>query len=114
MAKWDDPMKEYEAIQERRLNYCRFSMKVMLIIGIILMVISMLSCASSRLPATTSTGYVISVDGDQVLVTFEVVNESRGSQASNWFYIPKHSYRKGDLYPDCRKDPMIICSTKEE
>jgi hypothetical protein len=81
----------------------------LVVYGFLLSVIFLLlsRCKVKELPATTSIGLVISVDGDRVLATFEVVSEQRGSQASNWFYIPGHSYQKGDRYPDPAKDPSL-------
>lgn len=54
-------------------------------------------------PVSEAIGTVISVEGDDVLVAFEVINKVKGSQATNWFYCPKHQFRKGDRYPDPAK-----------
>lgn len=54
-------------------------------------------------PVSEAFGTVISVDGDDVLVAFEVINKDKGSQASNWFYCPRHQFQKGDRYPDPTK-----------
>ena len=54
-------------------------------------------------PVSEATGTVISVDGDNVLVAYEVINKEKGSQASNWFNCPGHQFQKGDSYPDSTK-----------
>jgi hypothetical protein len=103
-----DEYDYFDHQEERKLKGCLYSFKAMSIITLIFLIGMMLfGCAAKRYPATTSVGYVISVDGDEVLVAFEVVNEQRGSQASNWFYIPGHRYQKGDRYPDPAKDPSL-------
>lgn len=65
------------------------------------------SCVSSQAPATRSTATVVQVDGDRVLVTFQVVDRDFSDQAANWFYIPRHSYQLRDRYPDPDKDPSL-------
>lgn len=65
------------------------------------------SCASVGPRATLSTGTVIKVDGDLVLVTFTVVTEGYADQGWNWFYIPGHGYQERDVYPDPKKDPNL-------
>lgn len=102
--------RDYYDIQNaRKYRGCLTGFKTFLV----LLTITMLAlfffsgCASTQPPATSSVGIVISVDGDRVLVSFEVMNEKRGSQASNWFYVPRHTYQKGDRYPDARKDPNL-------
>lgn len=65
------------------------------------------SCVATGPVATLSTGTVIQVDGDRVLVTFPVVDKDYSDQAVNWFYIPGHSYEVRDLYPDPTKDPNL-------
>lgn len=103
-----DERDYYEQMSFKRLDGCLFSFKAFLIAGIIfLLTMLFVGCSSAKLPATESIGTVISVDGDKVLVAFEVVSEQRGSQASNWFYVPRHSYSKGDRFPDPCKDPQL-------
>jgi hypothetical protein len=72
------------------------------------------SCKVAQLPITTAIGTVISVDGDQVLVAFEVINKEKGSQGSNWFYCPRHNYKKGDWYPNPDKDPSFSDKIEKE
>jgi len=62
-----------------------------------------ISCKPISYPVTEATGTVISIDGDNVLVAFEVINKDKGSQGSNWFYCPKHTFKKGDRWPDPSK-----------
>jgi hypothetical protein len=94
---------------EKVENSCLFSRKALILVLLLAILIAFLcSCASVKYPPVTAViGTVISVDGDNVLVTFEVVNKAKGSQGSNWFYCPRHSYRKGDSYPDPDKDPTF-------
>lgn len=83
---------------------CLNAFKILLLIIAAALVGLLISCASVKHPpVTVATGVVISVDGDHVLVAFEVINRSTGSQTSNWFYCPKHTYQKGDRYPDPSK-----------
>jgi hypothetical protein len=103
-----DNQDYYSRQEKRRLEYSRFSFRAMIIISLIwILACLVFGCAPKQYPATSSVGYVISVDGDRVLVAFEVVTEQRGSQASNWFYIPGHRYKKGNKYPDPDKDPSL-------
>lgn len=103
-----DERDYYDRESEKHLNSCLFSMKALAIMSILfLMGMMLFSCASAQPPATRSIGTVIQVDGDRVLVTFPVVNKDFSDQAANWFYIPGHAYRQGDLYPDPDKDPSI-------
>lgn len=88
------------------LNWIERFIAYILILSLLHSLLS--SCAAKRYPATTAIGYVISVDGDQVLVSFEVVQDPPGSQAAHWFYVPAHSYKKGDRYPDPSKDPNLL------
>ena len=78
-----------------------FRVIVMLWFG--LYIFSLYSCVSYQPIVTEAEGLVMQTDGDLVLVSFEVVNEKRGNQASNWFYCPGHSFVKGDSYPDFEK-----------
>lgn len=66
-----------------------------------------IGCASIGPRATYSVGTVLQVDGDLVLVSFPVATEDYSDQAANWFYIPGHSYRERDTYPDPDKDPNL-------
>jgi hypothetical protein len=68
---------------------------------------ALFSCSSPQPIATESTGTVIQVDSDRVLVTFKVVNKNYADQAVNWFYIPGHRYQEGDRYPDPKNDPNL-------
>lgn len=106
----DDYEREYYERQlEKSRKSCLTSAKAAVVLIVILFLISwMTSCVSVKYPPVTAAiGTVISVDGDNVLVAFEVVNKAKGSQGSNWFYCPRHSYSKGDRYPDPSKDQTL-------
>jgi len=81
---------------------------------ICLTVLILVGCRSNAILSTESMGLVISVDGDRVLVAFDVKTEEYGDQMVNSFYIPGHHYGKGDRYPDPCKDPHLFtyCSPK--
>ena len=97
----------YDRQLEQAEKSCLFSAKSLLMIIVILTLIACFSsCVSMKYPpVTVATGTVISVDGDNVLVAFEVINKTKGAQGSNWFYCPRHVYSKGDRYPDPGKHP---------
>lgn len=75
------------------LRLCTFAGIILLLTG----------CKNFIPPVSEATGIVISIDGDNVLVAFEVINKEKGSQASNLFYCPKHTFQKGDRWPDYTK-----------
>lgn len=62
------------------------------------------SCKSIKEPpVAVPYGPVISIQGDWVEVSFEVINKTPGSQIAGWFYCPLHSYKKGNIFPDFTK-----------
>lgn len=98
----------YERQERKHLQDCAYSFKAMSVIALIFLLIMLLSCATAKVPAaTTSYGTVIAVKGDTVWVLFDVVNRKEGDKASNYFYIPGHRYAEGDRYPDPYKDPEM-------
>ena len=104
-----DERDYYERSFTRRYEYAWwvFRWMIKLIIPMLLLSWLFFGCSSAQPIATESTGTVIQVDGDRVLVTFKVVNKNYADQGMNWFYIPGHSYREGDRYPDPEKDPNL-------
>jgi len=62
----------------------------------------LLSC-SSLPPVALPYGPVISIDGDLVEVSHEVINKQKGSQIAAWYYAPGHHFVKGDMYPNSAK-----------
>jgi len=98
----------YDRESDKRLKSCLFSFKAMAILILFFLLLMLLfGCSSVQPPATTSTGTVITVDGERVLVNFPVVTGSYSDQAANWFHIPGHSYKVRDMYPDPCKDPKL-------
>ncbi|WBL42361.1 hypothetical protein PBT90_00065 [Algoriphagus halophytocola] len=72
--------------------------------GLLLLAFLCFSCRTAKQPpVTTAIGTVISVDGDNVLIAFQVINKDKGAQGSNWFYCPQHQFQVGDKYPDPSK-----------
>jgi len=103
-----DERDYYDRESAKHLNGCAFSFKALAVLTILFLIGMMLfRCAPAQAPATLSTGTVIQVDGDRILVTFPVVNKDFSDQAANWFYIPGHSYQVRDRYPDPSKDPNL-------
>lgn len=68
----------------------------------ILLVLILVSC-KVQMPVTSADGVVISTDGDEVFVAFEVVSGGKADAAFNWFHCPGNSYVRGDKYPDPKK-----------
>ncbi|WP_057935833.1 hypothetical protein [Algoriphagus resistens] len=95
----------YDRQYQKQVKSCLFSFKMLAILFVlyIIGVLLFTSCKAIVPPVTVATGTVISVDGDNVLVAFEVINKAKGSQGSNWFYCPKHFFKVGDTYPDSAK-----------
>ena len=103
-----DERDYYERESEKHLKGCLFSVKALAVLtALYFLVMLAISCVASQPPATLSTGTVIQIDGDRVLVTFPVVNKDFSDQAANWFYIPGHTYQVRDFYPDPNKDPSL-------
>ena len=103
-----DERDYYDRESEKRLQGCIYSFKMMLILtGIFFVFMLLFGCVSAQPIATSSTGTVIQVDRDRVLVTFPLLTKGYADQASNWFFIPGHRYQIGDKYPDTSKDPNL-------
>jgi hypothetical protein len=109
-----DERDYYERSFTRRHEYAwwAFRWMIKLIIPMLLLSWLFFGCSSAQPIATESTGTVIQVDGERVLVTFKVVNKKYADQGVNWFYIPGHSYQEGDRYPDPKKDPSLGSSLR--
>lgn len=103
-----DERDYYDRQSDKHLREIGYQIRFWALLTAILMIAMLIfSCKPAQMPATLSIGTVIQVDGDRVLVTFQVVNKDYSDQAANWFYIPGHSYQRGDTYPDSTKDPNL-------
>tara|TARA_R110002020_G_scaffold475112_1_gene708602 strand:+ start:2409 stop:2771 length:363 start_codon:yes stop_codon:yes gene_type:complete len=100
---------EYNQSVKNLRKGCFNSLKIFAVVVVILALCMWLfsGCeamkSAAEPPISEAFGTVISIDGDGVLVAFEVINKDKGSQSSNWFYCPRHRFRKGDTYPDPSK-----------
>lgn len=109
-----DERDYYDRSFTRMDEYAWWALRWMIKLIIPMLLLSWLffGCSSAHPIATESTGRVIQVDGERVLVTFRVVNKNYADQGVNWFYIPGHSYQEGDRYPDPKKDPSLGSSLR--
>lgn len=109
-----DEMEFFERELKKADSFFRIVLRIIAGVGwaiLVFVIFFMLfsNCRSLEPASTKSTGIVIEVERDQVWVLFDVVNKNHTDKAANRFYIPGHAYREGDFYPDCTKDPEILC-----
>ena len=74
-----------------------------ILVIVFLLALWLLGCKAAEPPVALPYGPVISVQGDQIEVAFEVINKEPGSQISGWFYVPGHAFVKGNIFPDFSK-----------